>query len=173
MKDGHYTTTSFLCRFRCHFVVLLFVTYQKGEPMIVLSRHLAIITIMVVVIAVSSDCGSWLVEWHDGPGPGGEPRPLFPRPAHTSTPTLTATPEATLTPIPQFGHKSGWQDSNLPSYPSQVFTHDYYLKLQFETTLNFKYYCKDNEVYNNQNHCDSNNNVRRFRILADPELKPY
>ena len=66
--------------------------------MITFPKHLAVIVIAVFVMAAAGDCGSWFVEWHDGPGPGGDPAPFFPQPMDTLTPAPAFTPTSTTTP---------------------------------------------------------------------------
>ena len=54
---------------------------------------------LVFLLLVLSGCYG-VVEFFDGPGPEGEPGPLFPHPMNTLTPTPTPTHTPTPTPTP-------------------------------------------------------------------------
>ena len=61
-------------------------------------KYSPVVVSLLLWILLVSGC----VEWHDGPGPGGQPAPAghhpmdspTPTSTPTSTPTLAATPEA-------------------------------------------------------------------------------
>ncbi len=53
-----------------------------------------VVSLLLWILLVCS-CG---IEWHDGPGPEGQPGSLFPRPMDSPTPT--STPISTRTPTP-------------------------------------------------------------------------
>ena len=52
-----------------------------------------VVSLLLWILLVSS-----CVEWHDGPGPEGQPLPLGPHPMDSPTPTYTPTYTPTSTP---------------------------------------------------------------------------
>ena len=54
------------------------------------------VSLLLWILLVSS-----CIEWHDGPGPEGQPAPFWPHPMDSPTPTYTPTSTPTPTATPE------------------------------------------------------------------------